>query len=51
MWSNVRYYGELESPTGARRKNFEAIITKQISIKDGLAKMEKEVNEVLARPK
>jgi multiple sugar transport system substrate-binding protein len=51
MWSNVRFYGELESPTGARRKNFEMIMSKQISVKDGLAKMEKEVNEVLSRPK
>lgn len=51
MWSNTRFYGEMDSPTGARRKNFEAIITKQISVKEGLAKMEKEINEVLARPK
>lgn len=51
MWSNTRFYNEMDAPTGARRKNFELIISKQVSIKEGLARMEKEVNEVLARPK
>jgi multiple sugar transport system substrate-binding protein len=51
MWSNTRFYSEMDSPTGARRKNFEAIVSRQVSVKDGLARMEKEINEVLARPK
>ena len=51
MYPNARFYAELTSPTGAQRKNFEAIISKQIGVKEGLAKMEKEINEVLSRPK
>jgi len=51
MWSNVRFYSELVSPTGAERKNFEMIITKQVSIKEGLERMQREINEVLNRPK
>jgi ABC-type glycerol-3-phosphate transport system substrate-binding protein len=49
MWTNVKPYNELVSPTGAERANIELIVTKKIGVKEGLAKMEKETNETLAR--
>ncbi|HZQ97838.1 MAG TPA: extracellular solute-binding protein [Chloroflexota bacterium] len=49
MWTNIKTYNEFTSPTGAERANIELIVTKKIGVKEGLAKMEKESNEALAR--
>lgn len=49
MWTNIKTYNEFTSPTGAERANIELIFTKKIGVKEGLAKMEKESNEALAR--